>query len=269
MGAGQTLGSFQLRTVMAFQMGNQIIRQNRNGSKGILHRGNGLIFQSERLRTAGKLIMKLSGAFGQPFVKSGPVGDQQGAYLAQPEIVFRQNLQQSGIFKTVLQNAAFLLQNPVIFRQRRVIIGSELTQGRITEPPPLGRSHFQDQQILRAEQHRGQHASQLRNRLFLDSVPENLPGTTACKQQIPQLLLPLLGKDLALDFREILAEADHFGGFLSPEAFSRSQIGNGLQQVGLSLGIVAHDQIHPRLKAEDHFPVIPEGPKRKLLQIHE
>ena len=153
----QALSGFQLCPVMPLQMLLQLLRQFGNRCKGIGDVGNGFIFQGKFLGTAGKLAVVSRGGFSQTFIKSGPVGDQQGTHLAQPGVVFRQNLQNTRIFKMVLQNPVFLIQDPAVFRQGRIIIWPQLAQGMIAQPPPLGGAAFQHHQILRAEQHRGQH----------------------------------------------------------------------------------------------------------------
>ena len=87
-------------------------------------------------------------------------------------------------------------------------------------------------------------------RLFLGAVAPQLPGPISGKQHPAHRLIPLLRKDLALDIREIRAEAHHFSGFLGAEALSGAKVGNSLQQIGLSLGIVAHDEIHTGFKIQ-------------------
>ena len=99
----------------------------------------------------------------------------------------------------------------------------------VAQPPPGSGAGFQYHQILRTEQHRGQDTCQLRSTLLFRAVAVDLPGTGAGKQHIAQLLLPLLGKDIALQIRKISPKPDHFGGFLGTEAFSGAKIGDGLQ----------------------------------------
>ena len=55
---------------------------------------------------------------------------------------------------------------------------------------------------------------------------------------------------------------------MRPETFAAAKIGNGFQQVGLSLGVVAHDQIDAGLKFQLRFPVITEGAQAQLFQVH-
>ena len=65
--------------------------------------------------------------FPQSPEESGPVGNQQRPHLAQPGIIFRQDFQHGGVVEMVLENPAFLVQNPVVFPQGRVVIGAKLT----------------------------------------------------------------------------------------------------------------------------------------------
>ena len=146
----------------------------------------------------------------------------------------------------------------MVFRQSRVIIGPDLAQAGISEPPPLGGAHFQDHQILGAEQHRGQHPGNFGSRLFLRPVSPDLPGTAAGEQHKTQALVPLLGKDIPLNFREIRLEAHQFRSFLGAKTLSGTEIADGLQKIGLALGVITHDQVHPRGKFQGGAFIIPE-----------
>ena len=135
----------------------------------------------------------------------------------------------------------------------------------VAQPPPGRRAGFQDHQILRAEQNRGQHTGHIPGGFLLRAVAPDLPGPGAGKQHKPKDLLPLLRKDLAGHFSKICAEAHHFRRFLGPEASSASKIGNSFQKIGLSLGVVAYDQVHAGFKIKLHFPIIPEIAKLQIL----
>ena len=212
--------------------------------------------------------MVIGRGLAQTVVKPCPVGDQQRADLTQPGIVFRQNFQNTGIFKMIFQNAAFLLQNPVVLRQCRVVIRPEGAQRQIAEPPPLACAHFQDHQVFRAEQHRGQYPSDLPGGFLLRPIQPQLPGTGAGKQNPSDALLPLLREYRTVDFPEIFLKPHHFRGFLRPEAFPAAKIADGFQQVGFSLGVVSHDQVDAGVKLRRDFLIISERPERQLIQIH-
>ena len=86
-----------------------------------------------------------------------------------------------------------------------------------------------------------------------------------CFSSIPQellcgarRLLPLLGEHRSLQVGKIRPKADHFSGFLCPEAFSGAEIADGLQKIGLTLGVIAHDQVHAGVKIQGDFRVIAE-----------
>ena len=123
--------------------------------------------------------------FAQSVIVPGTVGDEQRTHLTQPGIVFRENFQNRRIFEMILKNPAFLVENAVILRQRRVIVGPQSAQPGITEPPPLGSAHLENHQILRAEQHRGQHTGDFRQSLLFHPVAEDLPGTASGEQNKP------------------------------------------------------------------------------------
>ena len=90
----------------------------------------------------------------------------------------------------------------------------------------------------------------IRRRLLLGTIFKKLTVSNTGKQQPAKLLLPLLREDAAPDLGKIAAKTNHFRGFLCPEALSGAKIGNGFQQICLSLGIVTHDQVHTRIKIQ-------------------
>jgi hypothetical protein len=148
------------------------------------------------------------------------------------------------------------------------VIRPEGAQRQIAEPPPLARSHFQNHQIFRAEQHRRQHPGNLPGGFLLRPVQPQLPGAGAGEQDPADALLPFLGEDRAVDFSEIFPEPHHFRGFLCPEAFPASKIADGFQQVGFSLGVVSHDQVDAGVKLRRNFLIISERSELQLIQIH-
>ena len=268
MGACQTGGSLQLCPVVALQMFLQMTRQFCYGSKGIRDGGNGLVSQTKFLRKAGKLPMVLGCCFSQGIIKSGPVRDQQGAHLAQPQIVLRQNLQYGRIFKVILQNPAFLIQNSIIFCKGSIIIGPQLAQGMVSQPPPLRGAGFEHHQILRAEQNRRQNTGNFSGGLLFYPILPDLTGTAAGKQHPAQVLLPLLGMHRPFQIRKVRPKADHFSGFQGAKTLSGTQIGNGFQQIGLSLGVITYDQVHTRSKFQSGILIIAEIPQMNAIKPH-
>ena len=261
MRARQALTGFQFRPIVAPQMVLHLAAKYVRGGKGIGNGGNRLVLQMKLLCAAGKLIMIGCRLFSQTFIKSGPIADQQRTHLAQTGIIFRQNSQHRGIVVLILQNSAFLLQNSVVFRQRRVIIGPQGAQRLIPQPPPGGSAGFQHHQILGTEQNTGKQSGNVTGGLLFDPIVPQLPGAAAVEQHPTDVLLPLLGKNVAVNLAKIFFKADQFPGPLGPEAFSRAQIADGFQQIGLTLGIVAHDEIHTGLKFQLNLAVIAKTPE--------
>ena len=134
----------------------------------------------------------------------------------------------------------------------------------VTQPPPGSGTGFQHHQIFRAEQHRRQHTGDLAGGLFLGTVAPDLPRTGCVEDDPAQGLFPVFCEDFAFDIRKIRPKPDHFLLFQGPEAFSGANIGDGFQQVGLTLGIVAHDQIHAGLKIQFQIFIVAEIPQLNL-----
>ena len=163
--------------------------------------------------------MKAGGLRSQGLIEPGPVGNQQRPHLAEPFIVVGQYGKQTDVFMTVLQNPAFLLQNPVVFRQRRLIIWPQGAQNRIPQSSSGGGAAFENHQILRAEQHRGKHAGYVRGAFLFGPVAPKLPGSSR-KQQPTDILLSSLGGNLAGNLSKLPVKADHFPVFLGTEALT-------------------------------------------------
>ena len=243
--------------------------QGSNRRKGVCNGGNRLVIQLKLLPPAGKLPVVLPCCFPQGIIKSGTVGNQDGTHPAQPTVVLRQNFQHGGIVLPILENPPLLLQNPAVFRQGCVIIGAQLTQGIVPEFPPGGGTGFENHQILRAEQHRGQQPIEVCGGFFLHPVDLQLPGLPGGKQQPADALLPLLGGYLPFQLTEGSGKANHLCIFQRPEALAAAQKSDGLQQIGLSLGILPHNQVHAGGKFQPLLAIVAEGAEVELIQPHE
>ena len=66
------------------------------------------------------------------------------------------------------------------------------------------------------------------------------------------------------DFPKILGKRNHLPGFLGTKAPPGAKIPNGFQEIGLPLGVPAHDQVHPRVKFQGLIPIIAELPQPQL-----
>lgn len=101
------------------------------------------------------------GALVQTPDKVGPVVDHQRTRLGHTQVEVVQRVQQGGVVRPVPQNAGLMLVQPVVLRQGGGISGPQLTDGAVQKPPPRRRAVPDQSQILRTEQHRGQHPGQL------------------------------------------------------------------------------------------------------------
>ena len=95
-----------------------------------------------------------------------------------------------------------------------------------------------------------------------------LAGSGGRKYHPAQILIPLLGENIAGNIRKVRPKAHQFSASLGSEALSRAEIRHCFQKVGLTLGIVAHDQIDTFIKFQSQLPVITEVLKDDLIQRH-
>src|SRR5699024_12088722 len=65
-----------------------------------------------------------------------------------------------------------------------------------------------------------------------------LPGLPAGEKHGPQGLLPVLRQNIGLQVGKVRAELNQLLLLPGPKGFSGGEIGDGLQQVGLALGVV-------------------------------
>lgn len=93
-------------------------------------------------------------------------------------------------------------------------------------------------------------------------------GSVTGKQDPAKTLLPLLGINTSFQIRKICPKADQLPGLLGTEALSASQITYGFQKIGLTLGIVTHNQIYLAVKGKICFPIIAVIPQRKAVKLH-
>ena len=212
--------------------------------------------------------MKRRCFLAQGLKKPCPVGDQQRPHLAQPDIVVRQYGEQTDILGAVLQNPALLFQDSAVFRQGRLVVGPQGAEHQVRKPPSGSAAAFEDHQILRAKEHRGQHPRKLGSAFLLHPVLPQLPGSSPGKKHPAQGLLPVLGLNHSFQLPKVPGKADHFRRFLGPEALSAAQKGDGFQQIGLSLGIAAHDQVYPRIEGKMLVVIVPKAPQIQLTQLH-
>ena len=75
-------------------------------------------------------------------------------------------------------------------------------------------------------------------------------------KEVHPSFMVLTGENAALDGKALLAEADQFPVGAGAGAFAAAETDDGLQQVGLTLGIVADNQIDTGIKIQFQLPVI-------------
>ena len=185
---------------------------------------------------------------------AGPGGDENGAGLGHALVVVRDQLQHIGPLQPLPQHRGLLGQQALVFLQGPGILGPELAEGVVQKPAALGGAAFQHGQVLRAEEHRIEHPVQLLPGAFFHPGEEELPGAAAGKHHGPQALLPAVGLHPGAELGKVRAEADQ----LRPPA----EIADGLQKIGLPLGVLPHDEIDPGIEGALKGFIIPEPIQR-------
>ena len=172
----------------------------------------------------------------------GPVVDDEGPGLGHAQVELVQGVQQRGVLPPVPQNPGLVLVQPPVLRQGLGVPGPQLADAGIQKPPAHRRSLPDEPQILRAEEHRVQHPCQLPGGFQPDAVGQQLPpGPPAQPGLQGEGALP--GLHLPLDEGVVHPELDELFIVPGPVGGGGGQVGHGLQQIGLALGVFPPDDV--------------------------
>ena len=207
------------------------------------------------------------GVDGQGLHIPRPIADEHRSHLAQPPVKVGQGVQQLRILVTVPEDAGLVFIQPPVFRQGLGIPGPQLAQGHIHEPPPGRRSLPDEKQVLRREKHRVQHLGQVAAVFGGHTVDGHLPPPSPGQLNL-RFKFPLPGPDLSHQPGPVRSEANKLPIRMGPGTAAAGQIHNGLQQVGLSLGIVSIDHVAAFIKGQLLAVVIPEALQQQSFNPH-
>ena len=186
--------------------------------------------------------MDNGGVLAELFDEVGTVVDEQSAGLTHPHVIVFQQIQQFRLFRPIFQNPGFLIVQPLILRQSFRVAGPELADDAVQKIPPGGGAGADEIQILRTEQDgiqdTGQFSGTLQPHPVLFQSPPLPPPEPRFQEKVP-----VPAGELTQDLRLRLVEGDQLSIPPSPMAPAGGQVGDGLDEVGLALGVVAVDDI--------------------------
>ena len=156
---------------------------------------------------------------------------------------------------------------PPVFRQGLGIPGPQLAQGHIHEPPPGRRSLPDEKQVLRREKHRVQHLRQVATVFGGHTVDGHLPPSAPVQENF-RFKLPLPGLNMPHQPGPVPVKADEFPVRVGTGTAAAGQIHNGLQQVGLSLGIFAVYDVAASVEGQLLAVVIAEALQQQAVNLH-
>ena len=267
MGAGQTQPGGQLRLIvpgLVFLQGPGDILHR---TQRVLHGFHGLIRQSQLLPLPGALPVGPPGTDRQRLDIPGPIADQHRPHLTQPVVEIRQGVQQLGIFVAVPQDPGLVVIQPPVFRQGLGIPGPQLAQGLVHEPPPGRRPLPDEKQVLRGEKHRVQHLGQVAAVFGGHTVDGHLPPPSPGQLNL-RFKFPLPGPDLSHQPGPVRSEANKLPIRMGPGTAAAGQVYDGLQQVGLSLGIFAVYDVAASVEGQLLAVVIAEALQQQAVNLH-
>ena len=145
----------------------------------------------------------------------------------------------------IFQNAAFLLQNPVVLRQCRVnnsAGGRTAPDRRTAAAGSLPFSGSSDPPGRTAPW-----AVPQRSPRRFSSSPHSATAAGGGSRKTESIGCSAAAPERIQNrrFPEIFLKPHHFRGFLRPEAFPAAKIADGFQQVGFSLGVIPTIRLTP------------------------
>jgi len=149
--------------------------------------------------------------------------------------------------------------------EQRQIIGSRLREQQIEKPPSRARGALDQLQILRAKNHRAQHA---------EIIGEFFNGLSV-ERQIPFACRPIyfnfafaLADDFSADKIAALFVADHLRAADAAERAQRGHEINGFKDVRLALRVVAEQEMEAGREVRIQPRIIAEVTKSQMSQMH-
>ena len=154
-----------------------------------------------------------------------------------------------------------------VLAQRLGVPGTQLAQGHIHEPPPLRRPRPDEEQVLRREKHRVQHIAERRAVFGLHTVDGHAPPLAAAEPDVGDEF-PLAGEYLSHQQRVLPLKADQLPVAVGAGTFAAAQVHDGLQQVGLALGVLAVDDVAAVVEGQLLALIVPPALQRQRVNSH-
>ena len=245
----------------------ELFRQNPDLRPRVLYGGDRLIPELQRFPSPGAFPVAGGGGFRQAEAELVAVPHQRRPQADHLLAELRQGLQQAGPLVVIPEDAGFLLPCPLVPRQGGGVPGPELAQGGIQEAPPGGGPLPDEEKILRLEQHRVVHVSQGRVGLYGDLVDGELPPPPPEQIRL-DLKLPVPGIDPGQQPGGFLLKADHLPVRPRPWGLPPGEVGDGLQKVRLSLGVLTANNVAPGVEVRRLAGVVPKALQFQAVNLH-
>ena len=245
----------------------ELVRQCPGVRPRVLHGGNRLIPELQRLFPAGTFPVVQGRCLRQAEAELVPVLDQHGPQADHLLVELRQGGKQVRPLANVPENPGFLLPGPLVARQGGGVPGAELAEGGIQEAPPGGGPLPDQGEVLRLEKHGAVHLPQggagFDGNLVHGDAPPPAPEEARLDPEFP-----FPGFHPEQKPGGVRLEADHLPVRPGPGGLSPGEVDQGLQQVRLPLGVFAADHIAPGIEVRGLPDVIPEALQLQAVNPH-
>ena len=250
-------------TLVLFKRRNKL-RVGRKRIRDGLYR---LVVERQLLPPAGALAVRLRGVLLERAAVPRPVVDQHRAYLAEPRVEVRQRREQLRILLAVAQDPRLVLVQAGVLRERLRVPRPQLAEREVHEPPPRRRAVADEKEVFGREKHRVQH---IRERCAVfrgDAVDRHLPPPAAREGDL-RLERALAREDVPHELRPLTLEAEQLPVGARAGALAAGEVDDRLQQVRLSLRVLAVNDVAARIKVQRRAAVVAEALERQRVNPH-
>ena len=207
------------------------------------------------------------GVPAQSLGKLGPVMDQHGSQMHQLGIELRQGVEQVRVILCVPENPGFMLIGPGIGRQSLGIPGPQLAQSPVHKPPSGSGALPDEHQILRGEEHGVVDPAQRRAAGSGNPVDTELAPPSP-EELCPNPEFPVPGLHRGGQRSGLIPKPDHLPVIPGPEGFAAGEVIYRLQQIRLSLGVLAEDHVAAAVKVRCQGGVVAERHQLQPVNPH-
>ena len=235
--------------------------------KGVcLFPGAGRVFDGDLFPSAGNAAVELLQERSEFIEVFHTLGNDVRPEAAEPVVPDVQRVIELRMVDGIFQKLVALLHGPVELGQCLGVVRFQLTERLVQELPPLGRTAFDEVQMLRREDDSEEFSDEFRRRSVGQTAQRSrfLVGNENICRHVPNVVVERHGQ-----FCGLCIEPSELTLLRPAERPQPCEQPDGLQQVRLPLGIFAENDIHTRGRLKFDFFYISVVRNIKRLNDHK